>query len=237
MINQYSYSQVANYRDCPRKWYFSSVLRCETTQSPSAVRGSAVHAELETWLTDATPPTDPVALAMSEVWSEHTITSTVQVEFEARASVSETAEMRGYIDAYHPSARLITDWKTAGSTQYVPDPIDLANNVQLLTYAYMLGLAEKGAIGRHITGFTRGSPRAMIIGPVDLTPLAIRQTWTATCDSIAEMEIERSKPVSEVAMMLDACARYGGCPHRVNCDRVNDGLVVLGPYRPEKEDK
>jgi hypothetical protein len=51
-----SASQISNYRDCPRKWWYQSVLGLPTPQNASAALGEAVHAQLEKYLNDGDYP-------------------------------------------------------------------------------------------------------------------------------------------------------------------------------------
>jgi CRISPR/Cas system-associated exonuclease Cas4 (RecB family) len=51
-----SASQIATYRDCARKWWYQSILGLQTPQNASAALGEAVHAQLEKYLNDGTPP-------------------------------------------------------------------------------------------------------------------------------------------------------------------------------------
>jgi hypothetical protein len=48
---RWSASQVDTFQGCNRKWWFNKILGLEIPQHPSAAIGSAVHAELEGYLT------------------------------------------------------------------------------------------------------------------------------------------------------------------------------------------
>lgn len=49
-------SQINSYNDCPRLWWYQSVLGLETPQRPSAALGEAVHAQLEAYMDKGTLP-------------------------------------------------------------------------------------------------------------------------------------------------------------------------------------
>jgi len=49
-------SQINSYNDCPRLWWYQSVLGLETPQRPSAALGEAVHAQLEAYMDIGTLP-------------------------------------------------------------------------------------------------------------------------------------------------------------------------------------
>ena len=51
-----SASQISNYRDCARKWWYQSILGLQTPQNASAALGEAVHAQLEAYLNDGDYP-------------------------------------------------------------------------------------------------------------------------------------------------------------------------------------
>lgn len=65
-ITAWSYSRAADYRECPRRAYYKHAGPADARpvvpeeRSPSADRGTRLHAEAERYLRDGTPLEDPV---------------------------------------------------------------------------------------------------------------------------------------------------------------------------------
>ena len=67
-----SASQISNYRDCARKWWYQSILGLQTPQNASAALGEAVHAQLEAYLNDGDyPDTAKTAGRIAEGHAQH----------------------------------------------------------------------------------------------------------------------------------------------------------------------
>ena len=154
-----SASQIATYRDCARKWWYQSILGLQTPQNASAALGEAVHAQLEKYLNDGTPPDaeKPAGRIASAglkflpppgtVFTEVSMHGTNRDKKEAGEGevplpgamprlVVAGMPVNGYIDVLDISADspVVLDHKTTSDLKWAKTEADLREDVQMVLY-------------------------------------------------------------------------------------------------------
>ena len=94
-----SASQIKTFKSCKRKWFRESVLGERQPPSKGALRGQAIHKELENYLLHGTPCQDGTALALCDLLPE----GGSQTPFNVEVEFNWTPEgfpvpIRGFID-------------------------------------------------------------------------------------------------------------------------------------------
>lgn len=154
-----SASQISNYRDCPRKWWYQSILGLPTPQNASAALGEAVHAQLEAYLNDGDyPDTSKTAGRIAEAGlnllpAPGTVFTEVPMHGTDRNKKEPGADdvplpgamprlfvagmpVNGYIDVLDVSADspVVLDHKTTGDLKWAKTEADLREDVQMILY-------------------------------------------------------------------------------------------------------
>lgn len=221
-------SQIATWRGCMRKWWYSR--NRPRTQNKYAEFGTAMHKELELWLTGQRPPdnttlpgrTAMAGLPHSPMPGSCAVEQRVDIDYE-------NVHYIGYIDAtwYSTETRCVhvLDHKSCGSFQYCLTPEALEADPQFLVYG-MFGLLEHpdAIMARGQWNYLQRAtpskpPRA---NPVSATMSAYRlrerfhEMHHAEGKAIAQAARERT-PLEVLPRNPNECDRYGGCPHAAEC--------------------
>lgn len=215
-----SASQISNYRDCPRKWWYQSILGLPTPQNASAALGEAVHGQLEKYLNDGTPPdtSKPEGRiaeaglkflpAPGTVFTEVPMHGTDRNKKEPGADdvplpgamprlVVAGMPVNGYIDVLDVSADspVVLDHKTTGDLKWAKTESDLREDVQMVLYgSYALDVVA--SMGVEVDTVTVGHIVYLTKG----APLAKPTKVTLTRDHLA---LERKKIAETVEDMKE----------------------------------
>jgi RecB family exonuclease len=220
-----SASQISNYRDCARKWWYQSILGLQTPQNASAALGEAVHAQLEAYLNDGDyPDTAKTAGRIAEAGlnllpAPGTVFTEVPMHGTDRNKKEPGADdvplpgamprlfvagmpVNGYIDVLDVSADspVVLDHKTTGDLKWAKTEADLREDVQMVLYgSYALDVVA--SMGVQADTVTAGHIVYLTKG----APLAKATKVTLTRDHLA---LERKKIAETVEeMKVSAKAR------------------------------
>ncbi len=243
-------SQVKKYRDCPRKIGFHYIEDIKEPSSPKQKFGTEVHAQLERWLRDATPPDDtPVGrIALQGITRQHLPVPdpALLVEHEFRFDWAPGIVLRGFIDCLVPPGvegrdrPLVIDHKTTADLRWAMPVEDLAVDSQALIYAVfaMLEYKTTRADCRWVY-YAASNPRVGVRKPRGAVPVAVtlevgdeqfeealRQLDT-DLQSIAEIR-RRLFHGRDLPPNPAACQRYGGCFYQNRCQL--NGPDALAAY-------
>lgn len=228
-------SQIATWRGCQRKWAYSR--QRPRTQNKYAEFGTAMHKELELWLTGQRPPdntTLPGRTAMAGL--KHLPMPGPTLEVEQRIDISyENVHYMGFADLrwYSPETRCVntTDHKSCGSFDYCLTPEELEVDPQFLVYGLAGLLQHPDAI------MARGQwnylQRATPSKPPQARPVVAIVSAYRLRERFHEMHHAEGKAIAAAAGLppedfprqgmpvhyggTGECERYGGCPYSVEC--------------------
>lgn len=250
-----SASQIDNFQDCRRKWWFTSVLGIRPPPSPSAALGTAVHAALENYMLHGTPlpSTDAGRIAAAGLPYTRPGGAAPLVELDManhpdnRRHLAGVA-VHGRIDVFVPSVNppIVQDWKTTSAFKWSKTESELKYNVQAILYAqFALDYCGKSAQSvrfQHINLLTKGPSTARLVA-VDLDRAHVASEYARLDGVVAEMVTTSTatKP-SEVAPTESACGKFGGCYFRDRCAALGAFGKPLhenpshATYMPSQED-
>lgn len=252
-MHKVSPSQISNFRDCPRKWWYASIAKIPYPQHPSAAFGERVHKILEmstatksrpgsiTTVSENTPQKE--VLVAQAAWDEIDLfllrqTGRPLVDHEAR--IEEAWELpqgapltlaaRGRADLVLPD--FIVDWKTTSDLRWAKSAKELRSDPQVLMYSAALDPDEPVRDFVHVYTQTRNSLAARVVHtPIDrfmreqgLIALDKHVAAMAGCASAGAAE--------EVEPNTDACSRYGGCPFALRCMGRPKGVGSMSKTDP-----
>lgn len=244
----WSPSQVATYTDCPRKWFYSSVLRYPRAPSPSAELGTRVHALREAWLRDGTMPQgDGVEASLARTGLEHLpMPGTCSSIEEPFALDTQYGTVRGLKDfflvdqgavGYAPRERdwypvdgipLVGDHKTSAGERWAKTAEDLVGgDPQAVIYAReaLEHAPEAPAVDLLWSYMIKGSrPKAHPVR-ARMGRDAILSKFDNVLDTAKKMLSifdDHALEAEDVEPKLSACDAYGGCPFRDFCPRTNE---------------
>lgn len=231
-------SQISNFRDCPRKWWYASIAKIPYPQHPSAALGERVHKILEissatksrpestTVFSESTPQKEVlVAQAAWDAIDAFLLQQTGRSLVDREAKIEEAWELpqgvpltlaaRGRADLVLPD--FIVDWKTTSNLRWAKTARELRGDPQVLLYSAALDPDEPVRDFLHVYTQTRNNPAARVVHtPIDrfmreqgLIALDKHVAAMAGCASAGAAE--------EVEPNTDACSRYGGCPFALQC--------------------
>lgn len=237
-----SASQLATYRDCPRKWAFDKLDKVEREENDAANEGSAIHDEVEAWYLHGTPPTRPTAKALLSHLPPRDspgLLAEEPVQFVWPGAHGEPVLLRGYVDLLQigeDGSVTIYDHKSTSQRKYIKTVDDLRYDPQVLAYGIGARL-HAAANGRPIpetvrmqwTYVVRENPKTK---PPHTEPVVLEQTtvdleeglrrWQDTVADMVRATVEsRSTPIGSRALKVlsntEACFKYGKCPFRELC--------------------
>lgn len=238
-MHKVSPSQISNFRDCPRKWWYASIAKIPYPQHPSAALGERVHKILEMSTARKSRPADLlpavsentpqkevlVAQAAWDAIDSFLLQQTGRPLVDREAQIEEAWELpqgapltlaaRGRADLVLPD--FIVDWKTTSNLRWAKSAKELRSDPQVLMYSAALDPDEPVRDFVHVYTQTRNSPAARVVHtPIDrfmreqgLIALDKHVEAMAGCASAGAAE--------EVEPNTDACSRYGGCPFALRC--------------------
>lgn len=252
-MHKVSPSQISNFRDCPRKWWYASIAKIPYPQHPSAALGERVHKILEmstaaksrpgstTTVSENTPQKEVlVAQAAWDAIDAFLLQRTGRSLVDREAQIEEAWELpqgspltlaaRGRADLVLPD--FIVDWKTTSDLRWAKSAKELRSDPQVLMYSAALDPDEPVRDFVHVYTRTRNSPAAQVVHtPIDrfmreqgLIALDKHVAAMAGCASAGAAE--------EVEPNTDACSRYGGCPFALRCMGRPKGVGSMSKSDP-----
>jgi len=224
-----SASQIKTFRSCHRKWYRESVLGEKRPAGPAALRGQAIHAELEEYLEKGTMPKDGTAQALTRMLPKGGTIPAERIEVGFLWIPPDwRAPAKGFVDLCLPPNEII-DHKSTASLSYALTEEQARRDPQALIYA---GVAMSGGLGLDFEGeyvrfrlnyaTTRGAVKTRSVY-VDLTPEEIVEGLDEIGSNVVDPQLSLSKSGvqwSEVQPNYASCDAFGGCPFRHDCQRV-----------------
>jgi len=226
-----SASQIANFRDCPRKWWFDKVAKVPRPEHAAAKLGTEIHADLERYYREGTPPTLREALALIPLLPPKTNDLTPEAALDFLLFPDLGVRVKGYIDLLDLKAGWIWDYKSTSSIdRYAKTKEDLYKDPQALIYGLGVRLEQKEQGLPEVSTEvdlswmyvqTKSSRTAM----PKTKPVHIRQTLTILEDGLDDLRktvvemipAEKEADQDQVPVNLGACWKYGGCPYRDQC--------------------
>ena len=238
-MHKVSPSQISNFRDCPRKWWYASIAKIPYPQHPSAALGERVHKILEMSTARKSRPADllpavsentpqkevQVAQAAWDAIDSFLLQQTGRSLVDREARIEEAWELpqgapltlaaRGRADLVLPD--FIVDWKTTSDLRWAKSAKELRSDPQVLMYSAALDPDEPVRDFVHVYTQTRNSTAARVVHtPIDR--FMREQGLIALDKHVAAMAVCASAGAAEeVEPNTDACSRYGGCPFALRC--------------------
>lgn len=235
-VFEFSASSIKTWDACQTKWGYTYINGIRPPAGKAAALGSAIHKELEGWLTVGRPPTIPAAKRSMPMLPTH-LHPGLRVEHPFRI-LFPVGIARGFVDLlipqpdpkrlpddwkWSPSIPAVIDHKSTSSLDYALDEDGLRQDPQAILY----GIEARLATGRNI----------QTVPEVDLSwnytstkskatrPVRLRQTLQILEEGLAPLlmkarqmsDAEKNGIVSDLASDLRTCEKYGGCPFRAIC--------------------
>lgn len=234
----WSPSQVDTFSLCNRKWWFNKIMGLEIPAHPSAVIGSAMHAELETYLEHGDPKVlGPIARAGLEFLPKP---GTVVIEHDI-GPLGLTAgglPAHGRIDALDLRSEPpeVIDHKSIGDLKWAKTSEELAKNVQMIVYARAttvelerMGVPAPVVKVSHIAYQTKGGHIARKTSAL-LTQAQIAKTWSHIDTTVVAMrETALTLSPDRVTPTKSACDAFGGCHFRDRCKALRATARISTP--------
>lgn len=241
-----SASQVTLFRNCKRAWAYSYILGERSPSTPAQALGTAVHKQLENYLSGGafnfTEEAGAIAASALEFLPKPgTLGMYTEREFHIRGPSGHS--YLGYIDLEQEHISKITDFKTTGDLKWKKTEAELLSDPQANLYAAnfffkfperpevtleWLYMRKKGARKAAVTRLTVGQEHV----------LSQFNTIEKTAEEMAEVQErlddvpreELPKRILELAPSRDFCTAYSGCPYLNRFCTDLSPLHALGSY-------
>lgn len=137
-----SASQIRNWQQCARKWYFEKVGQFPVTTSPQQLIGQDIHDKLEKHIKFGAPLEDAAsreAVSLLPIYRRLFFLTEYPNNYELDFRIADVP-VRGRIDALdlqnlRASVVGIYDFKTTSSFEYAKSEEELARDIQMVLYA------------------------------------------------------------------------------------------------------
>ena len=240
-----SASQVKSYTLCPRKWFNESVLGLRPPQTPAQKFGTEVHGAIEDYLVRNKDSKDERLKLFVEAAAPYLPAKAYVERYIELDTYTGGRKWRGYIDVLSDDEDFkIIDHKTISDFRYCKTPLDLQEDIQMVSYAkwvldihfpthwkYPKPVEQKIA---HLYLLTKNkNPKARFV-ETSITRDKVNEVWnkkleivkemSAVVDALCKDDKDRSE---EVAPSLAACDAYGGCPFRVKCGINKESITRI----------
>ncbi len=223
-----------SYAGCNRKWYYDQVENRKGPPTKAMLGGTSLHKEIEDHLRTGASLTSPLALA-GRVFIPHP-GSGLFIEKPIHFQTAGGIGIHGHVDLYNlrgqyidPQGDLqqdpswsfeVKDWKTTSDFSYAKTERDLAENIQLNTYAeagFRMWADAEHARLTHVNFLTRGRPQSKLV-TIRRSREEIRRRWEYAESVVRVMaDVAREPTADSVAENTKSCSAYSGCPHREYC--------------------
>lgn len=255
-------SQIETFEKCKRLWYFGWIEGIRSPSSAAQERGTRIHQVIEFYLLHGRIPSPEETydgallnhadhdlgrrLVAKAIENHHLpqggrpdleIEAAIQVDIlDAAGNVIATMVGRKDLGYEEPDAVYIEDHKSTSSFDYAKTPAQLAENIQLVTYAKAARAAgaTKPLVVSHIYYLTKNKIKvATHRVEATLTEDQIAQVWARVVDATTEMvRLRATKPgadaVEPTGVFSKHCGAYGGCQFKERCGITNESQ--LGGY-------
>ncbi len=223
-----------SYGGCLRRWWYEKVGGVETTETEAMRGGTALHKEIESHLLTGTSLASPRVLAGRMFIPQPGGSLAIErpIHFKTKDGVS----IFGHVDLYNfrqeyideegevqpdpPWSFEVKDWKTTSDFGFAKNARELAENVQLATYAeagFRFAPDMEHVRLTHVYFKTKGRPEAKLV-TIRRSREEIAQRWEYNEAVVRSMGHAASETTAEtVPGQRKACDAYGGCPHRGGC--------------------
>jgi CRISPR/Cas system-associated exonuclease Cas4 (RecB family) len=226
---KFSPSQISTFRECRRKWYYSSVLRLPRDVSASAELGSAIHAVLEDFLqgVELTYPTGQIEKLLKPVLADPFYQDLV-----GKCAVEDTAnskfhayEMNGRVDVHwqdpaDPDHWFIMDHKTSKDPgKWGKTVAEAETDPQTVCYAYDILTKHKVSRVTVIYAYIcTAGPRNVQYVYARHTAETLQPLLSSLYLDLMGMEGIRKDPCEDlIPRTTSACWNFGGCSFRNRC--------------------
>lgn len=229
-LKSVSPSQIAEFIECPRKWWFTKVAGLKAEQTGSQELGEQIHKQMEDYYRQGVEPRHPSAKAALLLDGVPPRNESVIIEEPRNYNLGLRAAgipMRGRVDLRAPPKDgqfLVLDWKTCKSFDYIKSPEELARNPQGIVYL-KYGFAEypeaaSGVFG-HVYLRTKRGSGARIVSTDPLTRRYVDTIYETLEELVGRMKqaAGHTRP-DDVPCNTEACGNYGGCPYQSACPSI-----------------
>ena len=250
-----SATQVESYRACPRAWLFRSVLRLPQEAKGFLSLGTAYHSILEHW--PFCPP-KPESLD-DEQWDlvkalaaiTGPLLPTAPALREHHFSIPTYPQgpiFRGFIDYLLPPGTgipallipdtdaVVLDHKTLSDFKYMKTPQELAQSVQMMSYAHYTAhhLGAAPLFTRLVQVYARTklpvSRASVRDAQATVTPTDVSDAWGGILDTVREMQhvgCQAPSTIPAKGIRNGHCHAYGGCSYRAECNALGGGPSIF----------
>lgn len=221
-----SASQLATFKDCPRKWAFDKLDCVPRADTAATNRGKAIHAEVEAWYKHGTAPESPEAVALLTRLPGRSSDVHAEVDFDYVWPWADGVAAHGFIDLVDLSTNTVYDHKTSKSlARAVKSEAELAVDAQTMLYGLALRVAKPVITEVNLqwtyvqTVSKLGQPPPLQAVPVvqdqAMLDAAIR-VWTPVVEELVQLK-RRGGRAADVRADSSACYKYGPCHYRDQC--------------------
>ncbi len=223
-----------SYGGCLRKWWLDQVAGLKAPATKAMMAGTDLHAEIENRLLTGASLQTRLALAGGMFIPQPG--TGLFVERPIHFKTSTGVDIYGHVDLYNTRQEYIDaegalqqdpawtfevkDWKTTSSFEYAKSERDLAENIQLNTYAeagFRVWPDSEHARLTHVYFRTKGRPESKLV-TIRRSREEITQRWQYAESVVRIMvDVAREPTAETVPGNRKACNAYSGCPHRGNC--------------------
>lgn len=234
-----SASQISTWDLCKRRWAFEYIWKLRPPPHPSAELGTKVHAVLEKWLRDATPPPEPrdkddivaiVAKRMIATLIKNGVKPGMgEVERRFWLRSARGICYTGFIDwsgwLMDELGHLATavDHKTSGNIEaHGKTEADLHNDIQAVLYA-MVACVGFGVDTLRLFwnyGQTKDRNPTKAVKTLVHLPVVAQKFCNVIDEEAQQLVYHRNRGTDPRTFPgnPDACGAFGGCPHKgVRC--------------------
>lgn len=262
-----SASQIESFQKCKRSWFLKSVLRAPEPQRGAQALGESFHLVLEKVPKGLAWPAKDETGASEEEWSKAEQLARIALPLLPADPQGKILRehgikmdtfpggplMVGYIDLavpegvgwealmIPPTEAIVGDYKTLSDFRYMKTPEELANSVQMMTYAKwaispggllvplpmeadLTPTQDERAV-RLVHFYARTKPpfgrNSIRNESAIVTVSQINTFWDKTLDIVREMQQVAScgsyEDVTATGTLTGHCEAYGGCGFRDKC--------------------
>lgn len=230
---------------CLRSWWFDQVAGKRGPSTKAQERGTALHDNIEGHLVRGLPLTDPLAIAAKEYIPEPGPGILVETPLHVGTDGHITGAylyagpvpIAGHVDLWNhrgiyvnaegeliveprPNTFETKDWKTTSDFKWAKTAAELANNIQLVTYAeagFRMWPHLEHARLTHVYFRTRGAAKGKLV-----TSLRDREQISRRWEYVDALgrtlaDVARETNPDKVPGNRHACGAYNGCPHASYC--------------------
>lgn len=234
-----SASQITNFNNCNRYWWWNKIKGKEIPFTPALNYGKKFHScieasykylkegkdlsQLTTYLSEEKFPRDIIEMVI-QGWELNILSrpNGYLIERNFKISIEDFGIMRGAIDFYNVDEERIEDHKTVGSWKYALTKEDLKKNVQLFIYSYYIfkKLPEKQSLTIRHNQFYKECPSASKYIENKVTREEATKYWKEHIVPSVKNMVECSKKTEEKSVQCNKknCGSYGGCPFARFCN-------------------